>query len=107
MQRGVNEANFQAKSILESKPFENLFVELGMPHRSDELIATHGYLSGRSKKITSKIVSQPAVGSTVAGQVGQAGGISPLTRAGKMSESTLQGTMDAASMAIKVMRGRL
>ena len=46
-------------------------------------------------------------GSTVAGQVGQAGGISPLTRAGKMSESTLQGTMDAASMAIKVMRGRL
>ena len=56
MQRGVNEANFQAKSILESKPFENLFVELGMPHRSDELIATHGYLSGRSKKITSKFL---------------------------------------------------
>jgi hypothetical protein len=33
--------------------------------------------------------------------------INAATRAGKMSESTLQGTMDAASMAIKVMRGRL
>lgn len=30
-----------------------------------------------------------------------------VTKAGKMSESTLQGTMDAAAMAVKVMRGRL
>lgn len=30
-----------------------------------------------------------------------------VTRAGKMSESTLQGTMDAAATAIKVMRGVL
>ena len=33
--------------------------------------------------------------------------INAATRAGKMSESTLQGTMDAAATAIKVMRGRL
>jgi hypothetical protein len=30
-----------------------------------------------------------------------------VTRAGKMSESTLQGTMDAAAVAVKVMRGVL